>query len=111
MSDIAIIGPVGVRRHVLEKTCQESVGHAHNYDHVTTVVCGGIHVTIRETPDGPIVFERDYLPGSAPIHIAANRYHTIKALFDNTVYFCTFSHRDFGGLVTQEYMGNVAAYH
>ena len=111
MSDVAINGPIARRRHVLEKKCQESVGHEHNYDHATIVVCGGIKVSIRDTADGPVVSERDYLPGSDPIFIAAKRHHTIKALFDNTVYFCLFSHRDFGGMVSQEYMGNQAAYH
>ena len=110
MDGTAIEGPFGRRRYVLEKTCQESVGHQHNYDHHTVVVCGGIKVTIRDTEDGPIVSERDYLPGSDLVFIAAKKHHTIKALFDNTVYFCLFSHRDFGGLVSQEYMGNQQAY-
>lgn len=110
MSDLAIGGPVGRRRFVLEKTCEESVGHQHNYDHATIVVCGGIKVTIRDTEDGPIVSERDYFPGADPIFIAAKKFHTIKALADNTVYFCLFSHRDFSGIVSQEYMGNQRAY-
>lgn len=108
--DVAIEGPIGRRRHILEKTCEESKGHEHKYDHSTIVVCGGIRVTIRDTEDGPITSERDYLPGSDPIFIAAKKFHTIKALFDKTVYFCLFSHRDFGGMVSQEYMGNQAAY-
>ena len=108
--DLAIGGNIGRRRHVLDKTCMESVGHQHNYDHSTIVVCGGIKVTIRDTADGPVESERDYLPGSDPIFIAAKKFHTIKALKDNTVYFCIFSHRDFNGVVTQEFMGNTKAY-
>lgn len=107
---IAINGNIGRRRHVLEKTCQESIGHEHNYDHSTIVVNGGIKVTIRESLDGPIISERDYLPGSDLVFIAAKKFHTIKALFDNTVYFCLFSHRDFNGIVSQEYLGNTQAY-
>lgn len=111
MSDIAIEGPIGRRRHILPKTCDTCVGHQHNYDHSTIVVCGGIRVTIRDREDGPIVSERDYLPGSDPVFVAARKFHTIKALFDSTVYFCLFSHRDFDGMVSQEYMGNQEAYH
>lgn len=107
--DLAIEGPVARRKFVLEHKCQESVGHTHNYDHSTVVVCGGIRVTIRDSADGPVVSEQEYYPGSDLVFIANNKYHTIKALEDNTVYFCLFSHRDFNGLVTQKYMGNAGA--
>jgi hypothetical protein len=110
MHDLLLTGPVGSRRHVLEKTCQESHGHLHNYDHVTVVVLGGIRVTIYREKDGPVESQQDYFPGSDPIPIANHKYHTIKALADNTVYHCIFSHRDFDGLVTQTYQGNVTAY-
>lgn len=110
MNDIAVNGPLARRRHILVKVCDESVGHTHKYDHSTIVVLGGIRVTIRDTADGPIVSEKEYLPGSDPVYVAAHKFHTIKALFDNTVYFCLFSHRDFGGQVHQEYMGNAGAY-
>lgn len=108
--DLLLVGPHGVRIHTLEKTCQESVGHTHNYDHNTVVVTGGIKVTTRATADGPIEIEQEYFPGSLPIYIAAHKFHTIKALADNTTYFCMFSHRDFGGMVTQTYSGNVHSY-
>lgn len=110
MRDLILTGPVGSRPHLLAKTCEESVGHQHNYDHVTIVVLGGIKVTIRVTPGGPIESEQEYYPGSDPVFIAAHKFHTIKALADNTMYHCIFSHRDFGGLVTQTYSGNIHSY-
>lgn len=149
MSNLAIGGNVGRRRYILERHCEESVGHLHAYDHMTLVVKGGIRVTIRDTKDGPIISERDYWPGSEPIYIAANKYHTIKnitpkvtdderllwnniieyvglmpiigekaaaylkkkvILNETCIYFCLFSHRDFDGFVSQEFMGNMRAY-
>ena len=109
--DLAIVGPIGVRRHVLEKTCNESEGHEHNYDHTTIVIRGSIRVTYSYPKDGEIAAgeSREFAAGEL-IEIKANVHHTIKALEDNTVYYCIFSHRDFDGLVTQKYVGNSQAY-
>ena len=109
--DLAIIGPIGVRRHVLEHVCEESQGHEHNYDHTTIVIRGRVKVTYSYPKDGEIVQgeSREFEAGEC-IEIKANVHHTIKALEDNTVYLCVFSHRDFDGLVTQKYAGNASAY-
>lgn len=100
---VSIVGPVGLDRFVLDKTCQTNELQAHNYDHATIVCRGALAAII----DG--VQSRRYESGEA-IAIAAGKTHILKALEDNTVYVCAFSHRDFDGLVTQTYIGNEAAY-
>jgi len=109
--DVAIIGPIGVRQFTLEKICEESVGHEHNYDHVTMVVRGRIRVKYSYLNGDQLVEgeSREFGPGD-DVLIKANVRHTIKALEPNTVYKCVFSHRDFDGLVTQNYVGNELAY-
>jgi quercetin dioxygenase-like cupin family protein len=111
MSAAVIVGPIGIRRFTLDSVCQESVGHEHNYDHVTIVISGRIRVKYRYVQDGKEIEgeSREFGPGD-PVTIKANVRHTIKALAPNTVYLCIFSHRDFEGLVTQTYVGNHEAY-
>lgn len=111
MGDLTIVGPIGIRQHVLEHVCNESVGHKHNYDHTTIIIRGRVKVTYSYEKDGVIVEgeSREFGQGEA-IFIKANVNHTIKALEDNTVYHCVFSHRDFDGLVSQVYTGNTQAY-
>lgn len=108
MPDLAISGPVGFRRFVLEKVCESGVNHKHNYDHTTFVHRGKVRISIVD--DNEVVLaSREYEAGSF-VHVPANQRHIVKALEPNTVYFCVFSHRDFDGLVTQEYHGNDRAY-
>jgi len=111
MSDLAITGPIGIRKHILEKVCNVSEGHEHNYDHTTIVVRGSVKVTYKYQKDGEMVEgeTKEFLQGET-IFIKADVWHTIKALEDNTIYMCVFSHRDFDGLVTQKYIGNQGAY-
>lgn len=111
MSDLAVVGPIGIRKHFLEKTCNVSEGHEHNYDHTTIVVRGRIKVTYSFMQNGVKVEgeSKEFEAGEA-IFIKADVYHTVKALEDNTMYMCVFSHRDFDGLVTQSYVGNQGAY-
>lgn len=109
---LALVGPLGIRRELLEKTCQESVGHTHNYDHTTIVIRGRLQITYRQLQaDGTyaVIKTEEAAQGSA-VFIAAETHHTLKALDDNTQYMCVFSHRDFDGLVTQTYVGNAKAY-
>lgn len=109
---LALVGPVGIRRELLEKTCQEAVGHTHNYDHTTIVIRGRLQITYHQLQtDGTWAVSKveEASQGSA-VFIAATVRHTLKALDDNTQYMCVFSHRDFDGLVTQIYVGNAKAY-
>lgn len=107
--ELQVLGPIGYRPFTLEKVCQESTGHKHNYDHVTYLLRGKVRVTYSYEADGKTVTgEREY---EAPERILIKKdvHHTIKALTDNVVYDCVFSHRDFDGLVTQKYQ-NMKAY-
>lgn len=107
----AIKGPVGYRQFVLEKTCNINEGHKHNYDHNTIVIRGSLRVTYKDEIDGKVIESesRDFYQGEH-VHIAKGRYHSIKALEDNTIYQCIFSHRDWDGNIIQSYIGNVQAY-
>lgn len=108
---IATTGPIGYRQFVLEKKCNESEGHLHNYDHTTFVHRGKLKVITKEMKNGvlTIISEKEYEAGEFFL-VPAQLYHTIKALEDNTVYYCIFSHRDWDGLITQKYIGNNSAY-
>lgn len=102
--ELFINGPVGYREFKLAKTCNVSENHRHNYDHVTIVIMGTVSITING-----IEGNKEYGPG-AVINVPATQEHTIKALTDNVRYLCVFSHRDFNGLVTQDYLGDHEAY-
>lgn len=108
---LRLVGPVGIRGFHLEQACQAHEGHTHNYDHTTIVIAGRVKVTYRYERDGDLVEgeTREFGPGEA-IAIQADVHHTVKALEPGTHYLCVFSHRDFGGLVTQSYVGNQEAY-
>jgi quercetin dioxygenase-like cupin family protein len=111
MSDVAILGPIAARRWVLSKACEANQGHEHNYDHTTIVIHGRVKVLYEYESGGQTVKGEsgEFGPGQ-DIFIRAKVRHTIKALEDNTVYMCIFSHRDFGGVVIETYTGNQSAY-
>lgn len=113
MSDLAIIGPVGIRPMHLERACETNVGHEHNYDHTTIILRGRVKVLYRYVKDGQeIEGESEEYGQGETIHIRAKVRHTIKALTDNVLYYCVFSHRDFDGVVCERYEQamNPAAY-
>lgn len=108
--DIEVLGPIALRKFTLEKVCEASVGHQHNYDHVTFVQRGRIKVIYRLTPDGPEQESREFGVGEMVL-IKAQVSHTIKALEPGTQYACVFTHRDFdSGEAVQVYNGNAQAY-
>jgi len=111
MSQVCIVGPIGVRPFALDKACEAHEGHTHNYDHAMIVIRGRLKVTYRYERDGKIVEgeTREYGSGETLV-VKADVFHTVKALEPDTVYHCVFSHRDFDGLVTQTYTGNQRAY-
>ena len=114
MSDVAIIGPIGIRPMHLAKQCEANKGHEHNYDHTTIIIRGRVRVLYRYAKDGhEIEDESDEFGPGETIFIRAKVRHTIKALTDDVFYMCVFSHRDFDGVVVESYeasMGNQAAY-
>ena len=97
-----ISGNVFIRPNTLEKTGDGVAGHAHNFDHTTIIFTGKVHVKAK-LPDGTIR-EADF---EAPSHflVRAGVEHEIKALEDNTVFWCVYSHRDPQGKIHQEYTG------
>ena len=111
MSELTVRGPVGVRRFHLAKTCQTNEGHKHNYDHVTIVIRGRVKVRYSYDHDGQRIDgeSREFGAGEDFV-VKAQVYHEVKALEPDTVYLCVFSHRDFDGVVSQQYTGNDLAY-
>jgi quercetin dioxygenase-like cupin family protein len=101
-------GPVGFRQFFLEKACQSNVGHTHNYDHATFIHRGRVKIIIRDASNN-VISQLEHSAGEW-VYIKAELHHEIKALEDNTCYYCVFSHRDFDGLVSQAYVGNMGAY-
>jgi hypothetical protein len=82
--------------------------HAHNFDHVTLVMSGSVHVKMKN-PDGTEVEKDFHAPNSSLIKtdginecwflVKAESLHEIFALEDNTVFFCLYSHRDAQGRI------------
>lgn len=101
--ELDLVGPLGIRTFELDKVCDVHVGHQHNYDHTTIVISGRVSILANGRELGT------FGPGEA-VAIMANTHHTLKAIEAGTKYLCVFSHRDFGGIVTQEYVGNPDAY-
>lgn len=103
---IEVLGPIALRKFHLAAICETSVGHKHNYDHVTFVQRGRIKVIYRLTEDGPEQTSKEFATGELVL-IKAEVFHTIKALEPNTQYSCVFTHRDFdSGETIQQYNGN-----
>lgn len=102
MPSLTLVGPLAIRPFTLEQICTSHQGHQHNYDHTTIVLQGRLRACL---PDG----DQEYAAGDY-FAVPAKTWHILKALEPNTKYLCVFSHRDFDGLVTQEYVGNDEAY-
>lgn len=105
------LGNIFVRPNTLAKAGDITQGHTHNFDHVTFVIRGSVHV--RATlPNGTIV-ERDFgdgTPNGRYFLIRADVTHEFTALVDDVVYVCVYAHRDPQGNVTQHYTGWQEAY-
>lgn len=104
MSDVIDAGTVGIRRMELHRACEAHHGHEHNYDHTTIIIRGRVTVLYRYAKDGQEVEgeSEEFGPGET-IHIRAKVRHTIKALTNDVMYFCVFSHRDFEGIVCERF--------
>lgn len=108
MTTFAITGPIGYRRHTIDKTCQSNQGHKHKFDHASIIIEGRVEVTFYDIDDREIA-KREFAKGGV-VEVPANCKHLFKALTDDVEYFCVFSHRDLGGLILQHYAGNDKAY-
>lgn len=111
--DVAVLGPIGVRPFTLG-ACESNRGHEHNYDHTTIVIRGRLKVLYEYERDGETIKgESGELGPGQWLVIKAKVRHTLVALEENTHYLCVFSHRDFDGVVVEDYeasMGNHRAY-
>lgn len=111
VSDLVVIGPLAVRRFVLEKVCESHSRHCHPYDHVTLVIRGCVKVSYKYTENGQVVEgESREFRAEEMIHIKAGVEHEVKGLEPDTKYVCIFPHRDLDGMVVQDYIGNDKAY-
>lgn len=96
---IVLVENYGERRLTLTHQCDRHEGHFHKQPHHMVVYRGGLEVTlcqqnIPRTPLGPPVTLR---PGDAPFLVAADIWHTYKALEDDTQFGCRFQIRDKDG--------------
>lgn len=86
------IGNIWVKQNYLEKAGDTVGGHLHYFDHVSLLAKGSVEVSI----DGkdPHVFHAPTF-----IVIRKNHRHEIKALEDDTSWYCVFAARDIDGNV------------
>jgi quercetin dioxygenase-like cupin family protein len=102
-----VLGNIFIRPNHLERKGAVCAGHTHNFDHVTIVFAGSVHVAAT-LPDGRVV-EQDF---TAPAYFLVKKdvLHEITALEDNSIFWCVYAHRDPQGRVTQEVTGFDPAY-
>ncbi len=110
-------GPFGnifVRPMIFDSKGSKTSGHAHKFDHVTSISRGSVRVRAREiNPQtnetfGPTV-DRVYV-APAFVLIKKNWAHEIEALEDGTRADCIFALRDHSGEVTEEFDGSLENY-
>ncbi len=84
-----------------------TVGHTHNFDHLTILLTGSVHVK-AVAPDGRII-EQDF---EAPTDFLIKRdfTHEFTALTPHVTYWCIYAHRNPQGNVVQEWNGWTDAY-
>lgn len=100
-------GNVFIRPNDLPRAGDCVRGHRHNFDHVTYVVRGAVHVR-GVKPDGAVV-EKDFAAGEFFL-IKAEVEHEITATVDGTLFHCVYAHRTPQGDVVQEFTGWAPAY-
>lgn len=111
-----VYGPFGnvyIRPMELAKAGDIVQGHTHNFDHVTHIFKGSVHLKAFEVDanDQPIgdVVERDYKANSY-VNIKKNWKHEFTALEDGTMADCIYALRDFDGEVTDQWNGDLTPY-
>lgn len=105
------------RKNLMVKAGDKINGHKHNFDHVSEVKRGAVHLKAT-LPDGRIVEADCYAP-TEPEYNGDNDYvliragveHEITALKDDTIFDCLYAHRTPQGDVIQTpYTGFREAY-
>jgi quercetin dioxygenase-like cupin family protein len=107
MSSEYAAGNIFIRENPLPKVGDRVAGHKHNFDHVTYVVRGAVHVHATK-PDGTEI-EADFRAGQHFL-VKAEVLHEITATEDDTLFHCIYSHRTPQGDIVQEYSGWGPAY-
>lgn len=102
-----IVGNVFVRVNKMAEAGDIVHGHKHNFDHMTLIVRGKVHIRAIK-PDGEKI-ERVFKAGEFCL-ILANVEHEITALMDDTLFHCIYSHRTPQGDVVEKYTGWADAY-
>lgn len=94
--EIGFVGNVWVRQCYMEKAGDIVGGHLHYHDHVSLLVRGSVEVTVGLSK--PKVF-------TAPTFIVIKKEHKhqIKALEDDTIWYCVFAVRDIDGNLSDIY--------
>ncbi len=103
-----ICGNLFIRPNRLLRAGDQVEGHAHNFDHMTQVLRGRIHVRAFD-PGGALREERTFEAFSWCL-IRAGWKHELTALEDETLFWCVYAHRDPQGRVHQEFTGWTPAY-
>ena len=101
------LGNIYVRPNHLAKVGDRLAGHRHNFDHVTLVTQGAIHIDAT-LPDGT-TRQLDLDAGGFCV-IKAEVLHAITATAAHTEFLCIYAHRDPQGRVVQEFTGWEEAY-
>jgi hypothetical protein len=105
-------GNIFIRASELAKVGDKTVGHKHNFDHVTIIRKG--RAVIRALNDkGKVIREVIKDAGSLAnghVLIKADTLHEIEALEAGTVYWCIYAHRKIDGEVIPNYEGWTGAY-
>ena len=101
--ELGYFGNVWVRQGYMKKAGDEIRGHKHHFDHVSLLVSGSVEVSVEGHE--PKIFK-------APTFIVIKKehHHHIKALEDNTLWYCVFALRDENGEVTDIYSGDNSPY-
>lgn len=129
MSEL-LIGPLLVRIGPSMKKGERVRGHAHTFDHVTTVVTGTLRIEVLDGPD--VEEERDEETGAVIVEaklantlqardvaakhrihmrcIAKGAWHRLTALEDGTRYECWYPHINEHGEIVEVYEGRDDAY-
>lgn len=110
-------GNMFVRPNFLRKKGWMCGNHTHNFDHMTLVMRGSVHITAT-FPDGKVIEKDFYAPNSEGwteesdswFLVKAEVKHQIIALEDDTVFYCCYSHRDPQGRISIEKTGWGPAY-
>ena len=90
--DLGYFGNIWVKQFAFNKIGQYSLGHKHDFDHVTLLVQGKVLVEVEG-------FEPKEFVGPTFIVIKKEHRHKFTALSDACIWYCIFALRDLDGNV------------